>query len=385
MQKASAFFYLIFISACTNSISNMDLSDIEGHRVFQNEQWDRAGSFNDRFSLVRKQISEYRLIESSKPSKYIYYYLARLYNRVALDKESIDSIWYDHQAYKIRDEITYKNFVDSTFFYIDRAVNEDSTNLYALSLYIGTIQAAQSLPLNIKGIYSYFDKRTEELFGRVENVIPFTDKILLADTTKDRNLSIKSIIASLQVIDYKLSTFKSLDIEDVNTKALISKLDNYLAKFNGIKHLCPYPELLKIPIEYENKYAKQIADLNVTVEVYKNMGCDWLWIYSNGKYKQELWEMDTESIPYDERMRLTTYDLLDCSYPNAKVYVKRRSEGTYKISGDYYYFYAKSGSPDIMVGYDYEKRVHYVRRDRYGNLTWINPTTYEDMSYNRAQ
>lgn len=377
--------FMLSGSSCGNSPSSIDLNDIVKHRQYQSNEIEKGKNFDEKFDIVRKLIAQYRAIELKGDSRHLNYYIGRLYSWFVFDKMSIDSLWYDPVKSEMKNNLLYKSFVDSAFYFIDLSLKDDSTNVFALTKYIDNTMNAAQLPLTIKGLYKYFDEHYKELNERVNNIFPFTDKILKYDTTGDKNLSFTALNHSFGAIELTLSETKNIDVTNDNTKNLFLILDDFVKRFNKIKHLLPNTNFENYLSKLHDKYKDYIAEANVTFEEYENLGCTKLWIYSNGKYKQELYEMDIESIPYDERMRLTAYDLKNCSYPGAKVYITRKSEGTYKVVGNYYYFYAKSGSPDILAGFDSEKGLYYLRKDSYGNFVWVNPVTFEDMSYKKVR
>jgi hypothetical protein len=376
----------ISISSCRSGISSIDIDDIEKHRKYQIEQIEKGSNYTEKFENAKKLISEYRSIEKKESSKYLEYYISRLYGLYIFDDVSIDSLWFDHANKSFKNQSLYQKYVDSALYYNNIALQKDSNNIYALRNYITNSVEAIQLPLRKKGIYKYYQNKPKELDATINNIIPFTDKILKIDTSKDRSHSFVALQNSIGMLDIQLLGTNNTDLNNINNKNMVQKLENYFNIFNQIKDLCPDKEFVKHITDLHNKYSGLIAEANVTIEEYQNLGCNKLWIYSNGKYVQEIYEMDTESIPYDDRMRLTAYDLNNCNYPGARINLVRKSVGSYVKENNYYYFYSNKDSfYEILAGYDGDKGVYYLKKDASGNFTWINPATFEEMSYTRVR
>ena len=101
--------------------------------------------------------------------------------------------------------------------------------------------------------------------------------------------------------------------------------------------------------------------------MYSNGNCNKIWIYSNGRYTQELYEQDISRLPYHEMMNISSYDLINCSVKGLPLIMKHASNGKWIKDGSTYYFYPETPSQYIIAGTDDQNR-KYMTLNKYGNL-----------------
>jgi len=378
-------FLTIVLYGCKSGASKIDINDIEKHRAYQDSAIAKVKSPAEKLEVIKALISEYRnldLIEKNASPNYNYY-LGRLYSRITDADLSFNGFLYDTINKKLYDTTLYSNFIDSSIYYNEAALKLDSNNLYAFFNIVTTFDVDQLRKEEKIQEYSampYFPNRHNIEYQRNMNYI-FNNAVrfLNVDTSKEKYSSRYGIEFSFLYESLNLKN-QNLDYNDANTINQILKIDSYINaidKFPGLVNLVKeyyakeknywQPIIAQAKISYDKLHEWD----NVTYVEYHNCEQMNLWIYSNGKYKQEIYKQDISGLSYDQQMNVNSYDLICCTVPGCRKLITNKSEGTYVVEGSTYYFYPYKNSSYIIAGEDPNKNAKYMRLNEYGNLQYI--------------
>jgi hypothetical protein len=327
-------------------------------------------------------IGEYREIETKKLKENPFYnfYLARLYTTIS----DIDpKYFYDKEKKEFKKKDKYEKLYDSAYYYSNKMIELQKDNimgyyLLAYTLFYDKIRYES----NDKDIFPFYGKRNFSNFKNFENVINnIGDRIYSIDTSNNNamariideislwNRYINLININKELSINNLNSFQDSELNDIlafsNNYSRLNKYDGYL--FISNKNKNNFSDLSSFKNESERILKERHFWDNVTADVYSNGNCNKIWIYSNGRYTQELYEQDISRLPYHEMMNISNYDLINCSVKNLPLLIKHSSNGKWIKEGSTYYFYPDTPAQYIIAGTD-DKNRKYMYINKFGNL-----------------
>jgi hypothetical protein len=393
MKKVIQIIAIVFFISCKQSASKIEINDVEKHRAYQDSAIAKVKTPAEKFEVLKTLISEYvNLPENKKNNTHYNYYLGRLYSMYA--DFPFNGFLYDTTYKKLNDPILYSNYIDSSVYFNEMSLKLDSNNLFAFYTLVRTLLEDQ-LHLEQK-IHEYssmpnYSKRHNIDYQRNMNYIHNNSlRFLAVDTSKDKFKSRYGIEFAKMTLSNTIQN-ANYDYNDINLVNSILIVGKYIVEIDK------FPDLVLLSKEYYKKdkiyWQPIIAKANavydklhewddVTYEQFHNCEQSNLWIYSNGKYKLEHYEQDISTLPYDDRMNVNSYDLMCCTVPGAKKYIKFKSEGDYKKQGMYYYFYPNRGSSNVVGGFDPDKNARYMKLNGWGNLEFLRED-FETVIFNK--
>jgi len=383
---------VVIISGCKSGAANININDVEKHRAYQDSAIAKVKTPAEKLEVIKALISEYRNLDlkEKNTSSNSNYYLARLYAKITGADLPFNGFLYDTINKKLYDSTIYSNFIDSSIYYNETALKLDSNNLFAFSGIVYTIFSDQVHKEEKNQEYSampYYPNRHNVEYQRITNYIfDNATRFINIDTSKDKDMSRFALELSFCFLTNSLSG-QELDYNDAKTLDQILKIDKHITVIDKFPNLSTLEKVFYE--EIKNKWLPIIAQAkisydklhewdNVTYVEYHNCEQMNLWIYSNGRYKQEIYKQDISGLSYDQQMNINSYDLICCTVPGCRKLITNKSEGRYVLEGSTYYFYPDKNSSYIIAGEDPNKNAKYMRLNDYGNLQYIRED-YEEV------
>lgn len=389
-------FFSTLIISCDKGASKIEISNLDQHRNYQDSILAFYKTPNEKLNALKQLVSEYRNlnIENKEKNSNYLYLIGRLYSTLLSENQfHFNGSIYDTLNKKLFDSSMYINYVDSSLYFSEQAVILNPKDLRSMAnfcnaWYYDFYYYGNKIKENISMPYSY-NRNPKQWNERLNFIINNANKFYDIDETINKETS-KVIIYYSYLMLNSIINVNNFNYNDDNTLALMIKWGesyNYLKSIKEFGFSESDEIINKKFLPILNKATKIYTEKhewdNVTSEQYHNCEQMNLWLYSNGKYKQETYELDISSIPYHERMNLTGVEIACCTAPGGKKILTNRSEGSYKIDGSIIFFYPKSGSGIMIAGFDPDKNARYMKINSYGNLEYLRENDYEEVILNK--
>ncbi len=396
------FFILLYIYlttlilSCNSGASKIEITNVNQHRNYQDSILALYKTPNEKLNALKQLVSEYRnlKIENKEKNSNYLYLIGRLYSTLFSESQfHFNGTIYDTINKKLFDSSTYINYIDSSLYFSEQAVILNPKDIRSMVNFCNTwfydfYYYGNKIKENISMPYSY-NRNPKQWNERLTFIINNANRFYDIDESVKKENS-KLIIYTSYTMLNSIINVNNFNYNDDNTLATMIKWGesyNYLKSIKEFRFSESDELLNKNFLPTLNKASKIYKEKhewdNVTSEQYHNCEQMNLWLYSNGKYKQETYELDISSIPYHDRMNLTGVEIACCTAPGGKKILTNRSEGNYKIDGSIIYFYPNPGSGIMIAGIDPEKNTRYMKINSYGNLEYLRENDYETVLLNK--
>jgi hypothetical protein len=245
MKKAISFkisllvisFLISFLfQSCKSRLEKLNIDDIKGHETYQDDVLKKAKNFTDSIIKINDLIGEYLSLKSetdlTKTSNYNYY-LSRLYGQIYWIPFSR---LYDSSSKKIINPVLYKNYYDSTFFYAQKSLSIDSSNIRAMYLLCINFYDERNRFLYDKENIPFSGLVNSELWNQrnsyiINNALRFTEMKYNENDSLSRCIAEIALNSILMFFDGDY-VFDRSDRNKTNNLYVSGKLYRYLKKFD---------------------------------------------------------------------------------------------------------------------------------------------------------
>lgn len=206
----------IFFLSCKSPLEKIPLDDIQAHRNYQDSLINIDSLPFNKLNRLKSLIGEYRSHVSEWSTNQNYsYYMLRLYTTI--NELPFKGFLYDTSAQKLRYPQEYKNVYDSILIFGNKALEDNSKNVYAAfalasSMYFNRVRASLSkteIPFLAKD-------HSQEYNELVNKIITTADSYESFDTTFNKSYVRSLYEISLFFFDYSTMFVKNYRFESNN-------------------------------------------------------------------------------------------------------------------------------------------------------------------------